>query len=491
MARLPITNVNVSARSLRTNVGGPNTVADADAFGGSVGRALGQVGGMLEREGDQWAVIEERKRKEDASNLVAQADPTRTILEAANAAPADGSGLQKNTIDAFDNWVFEQTKDISDDKLRVEARNQLNRQRPQISSNAVRQEFALSAGNAKLQADTSINALNNKITSDPHMYDEYLKQGLDVIDSSTAIPAALREGVKAQWKQNSAQARFSGMLDRAKTVEDVDAIAAELAGPVGKDGKTKDDYVGKDWAKEFKPEDYDRTLNSLGTIRKAIVTKADADARAAIETLDARSGDTNAAIPEDELRAVQTLVKQSPNPVTVAKMARISRNEQLKKELKGATPAEIQGQMNAASGNPGVAYPGVPPRVSSAINKASEAFGVPASYLGAMVTREYGGNFKRQRPQTNGSFAHYTGTRFSDRTNRAYIARCLRAFRFHSVECGTFSKSKNFKRAFSTPYPTFVRSALRVKLKFCCCICKNIKWRTSKIKSGRTVSRTI
>lgn len=401
MPFLPTVTSQVSARSLRTQVGGPNTVADPDAFGANVGRALGVLGANVSDVGEAMRIREENLRREDTANRVASSDFTPIENQTKLEAPANGAGYYETIDKKYDEFVQSKANEIADDKQRREYVNAMTRQKQSILARSSNFEFALAGEHSKQQTNVALDTLRNKITTDPSMYDEYLKQGFDVIENSTSLPASIKEGAKAVFAQKSANHRFDGMLERATTPAEVDAIAAELAG-------TNNQNVGpderKDWTKELGPEDYERMINKIGTVKKEMVTKADTAARAAIDTIEARAADTTALIPEEELKAVQMTVKQSMNPVTVARMARISRDEEIKKQTRTLPPSEIRAQINATSVNPGAAYPGLPPRVSNAVNKASEAFGVPASYLGSMVTREYGQFFKRARPNVDQKF---------------------------------------------------------------------------------------
>lgn len=407
MPNIPTITANVSARTQQGAL--VTTQATGEDFGAGVGRAMQALGKGVEDLGVGIEAYRKSNRNNDVAAKVAMFDDTPRELEIRNNTPANGEGYYKNVTDGYVSSVDNYVNDIPDPLVRKEVRERLMAQRPGIAARSAQYESTLAATDSKYQADTAIQSLNNKIMSDPSTFDTYVTQGLDVIDAQQNITPSLKEGMKLKWKQDSANARFNGMLERAKTVDDIDAIAQELTG-VGAQAAGPDDRP-KDWAKEFAPQDYERMINTIGTTRKAIVTKADADARAAIETLEERAKDVNTLLPQEELATVQGVVKQSQNPITVARMARIVRDQQIIRETRNLPPGEIQSRINAANGNPSVAYPGVPPRVSNAINKAVSTFDVSASYLGATVQREYGSNLRvsRQgnpqftpRPQHNG-----------------------------------------------------------------------------------------
>lgn len=404
MPMLPNVQSQIAARTGRTNNATIDAYATPDAFGAQVGRAMVGVGQQLGNVGDAFYAREQRKRNEDVANRVAQSDFTRRELEVRNEVGPDGAGLQSKTLEAFDAFVEENANAIDDPIARTRYRNEMTRQRNNVSARSVTQEFTLDAAYSKAQADASIMALQNKIMADPAGYDDYIAQGNAVIDTRTDMPANMRENMKMVWRQNSADARFTGMLEAAGSVDDLDKIAAELVPPAGT-GKQKDDFAGRDWTKELSPTAYEQLVNKIGTARKAIVTKADADARAALDTLDERAKDVNALIPNDELTAVAKVVKQSQNPVTIARFARINRDQDIIAEARRLTPSEQRAQINAVKGSPDTAHPGVPARVSDAINTAASKFGVSAGYLATTAQREYGQYFKRTPRQTNAKFA--------------------------------------------------------------------------------------
>lgn len=401
MPRIPTITSEINASSLRNSGVMPNTRASAEAFGAGIGRATQAFAAGVDQLGAGLGALEDKRRKETVANQVAQSDFTRRELELRNEIPADGAGYQDRVLEEYTAFVDEKANAIDDDIARTEYRNRMMAQLPSVSSRSAQYEFTLQATHSKEQANASLMALNNKIMTDPTMYETYIQQGFDVLDTRTDINATVREGMKLQWKQDSARARFTGMLERATSVDDIDAVAAELTG--ANKGALGPDERGVDWTQQFAPDDFERMVNLVGTTRKAFVTQADATARAALDTLEQRAGGLQ-LIPREELQAVQGLVGQSQNPVTLAKMARIMRDQAIIQESRTLTPAELRGRINAANGNPGVAYPGMTPSLSTAINDASGKFDVSASYLGATIQREYGQYLTGTTPQGNAKF---------------------------------------------------------------------------------------
>lgn len=387
MPNIPVRTNEISATSLRSGNVMPSATASGDTFGAQIGRAAQAFAGGVDDLGAGLKALEDKKRAETVANGIAQSDFTARELAIRNEVPADGAGYQERVTEEYRAFVDTEANKIDDDKARMEYKNKMLAQLPNISSRSAQYQFGVAATNSKEQANASIMALQNKIMSDPTQFDNFVEQGNAVIDTRTDISATLREGMKLQWKQDSARSRFVGMLEKAKSVDDIDAIAGELTGvgnsTVGPDERTKD------WSKEFAPNDFAQLIDKIGATRKAFITKADADARAAVETIEQRANSLT-LIPREELVQVQSLVKQSQNPITVGRMARIMRDQSIIEESRNLTPAELQGRISATNGNPGIAYPGMPPVVSSAINAATSRFDVSASYLGGTIQREYG-----------------------------------------------------------------------------------------------------
>lgn len=390
MPKIPMPGVRVSATVGRTNTSIDAPVSD-EAAGAGVGRALQALGGDLGNAVDSYAAMRERKRAEEVANKVALADFTPTALAMRNdpKRAADGAGYYDDVGTAYDNFVTDQANAIEDDETRREFTNRMNAQRQNIMSNAAAWEATAAAASSKANADSALSTLQNRIMSSPGDWDMLVQQGKEVILSRPNVTTGLKQEMAKQWEQNAANFRFQGMLEQATTVEQIDAISQEFA--------------SDEWAARFAPTDYEQMANQMGTVRRAIVTVADTNAKAAIDTLDQRVQD-GALIDPEEMRRVQQVVSQSQNPITLGKMARIVRDQGIIRDGLLSTPAELTAQNNAANGNPGAAYPGVPVRVSNAINTATGAFDVSASYLGATVTREYGQEFTTS-PRGNPQFA--------------------------------------------------------------------------------------
>lgn len=402
MPKIPTITSEISARAGRPGNALPQTRASGDDFGAQIGRATGVLAEGISSLGAGVQSLAEKRSKETVANAVAQSDFTKREMEIRNEIGPTGAGYYDRVREEYAAYVDEQAELIDDDFARTEYRNKMLSQMPQVSARSATYEAAIAATNSKEQANASLTALQNKLVNDPTLYETYVAQGIDVIDTRTDLSATIREGMKVTWRQDAARMRFEGMLENAKSVADIDAVANELLGRTN--GAVKGE-TPTDWAAEFSPADYRTMVNAVGTARKAFVTKADADARAAIDTIVDRASDVNTLIPQKEMSAVQLLVRQSENPVTAARMARIVRNEEIKKQSATLTPQELRAQINAASGRPDISYPGLPTELSGAVNNAASRFDVSASYLGNTAQREYGMYLKAAPAKGNAAFA--------------------------------------------------------------------------------------
>ena len=374
MARIPTVTSQVSARSGRTSQGIASRRASGDAFGAGVGRALEGVGAGVDRIAQGLHVVEEKRRQEDVANSVAQADFTRRELELRNEVGPGGDGYQERALEEYDAWVDEQAESIEDDRARTQFKQRMSAQRNSLSSRAAQWEVGTAAQNSKDQANASLVALDNKIRLSPDQYDGFIEQGFEVIEARSDVPANVREQMKEQWRSNAALSRFEGMLESAATVDEVQALQAELR-----------DTESRDWTAELSQAGLERITTLADAASRSIQTKADADARGAIEFLESRASDVTATIPREELMAAQQLVEASNNPVTAARMARIVRDQEIIAQTRSLPPAQQRDVMATKYANPSL-----PPRLNTAITNAAQRFGVSPSYLAATVQREYG-----------------------------------------------------------------------------------------------------
>lgn len=382
MPQIPISTSRIAARTGRTSGPFLDQSINPEAYGAGVGRALQGVGEAAQNVGASAFDLHERKQRERVANSVAQSDFTPVEVRTRQEVGADAAGYHDTILERYDDFIEEKANEIDDDATRMEFRRQMELQRNEVSSRAVLYEERAAQAASVSEANASLSTLENKLLVDPTMYETYVRQGSDVIAARPNLTQAQVGELQQQWRHNAARSRFTGMLEAATSVTDIDNIEAELRGET---------EGGPDWTQEFAPDDYKRMADGIDTVRRAFITAADAQARAAIDTLEARNSGLT-LVPRAELAAAATLVRDSRNPVTQAQFARILRDQELIRTSQGANPAQIRADINSA--NNGAAYPGTPAPVATAINRAAGTFDVSASYLGATVMREYGGLFK-------------------------------------------------------------------------------------------------
>lgn len=363
MARIPTVTSQIAARSGRTVQGVPTPTASADAFGAGVGRGLQAVGAGLQDLSRGLELRAERKRAEDVANAVAQSDFTRRELELRNEVGPDASGYQDRVLQEYDAWIDEQAQAIEDDETRQEFTRRMQLSRPGLSSRAAQYELGTAAEYSTDEANRSLMALDNRIRLQPDAYDELVADGVAVINTRTDVPANVRAAMVQRWEQNSAAARFEGLLEGAQTVADIDRARAEI------------EAEGSPWTERLAPADLNRLLNTMDTARTAMQTATDAQARAALDRLEDRASDPTVLIPQDELRAVAAVVSQSENPITLARLARVQRDQALVREYRNSTPADMR-----AGGTP-LSTDGLSPQDRTTLADAGRAHGVSLEFM--------------------------------------------------------------------------------------------------------------
>lgn len=382
----------IGANTGRSNSPLYRSSAGGAAFGGNVAQATQALGAATQGAANVVADINSRerdkKRREEEANKVAMFDTTDKQLALRNEVGPDGDGYHEKVREMYLNEVDEYTASIEDDTVRSNVRTRLLNRLPSVSSSAAQYQSGLDAQYSSDQSNQALNALQNRISSDPSNYDQYIEDGENIIAASTGVNAYLKSDMQNTWRQNGAKRRFEGMLRTAKTKTDIDRIAEEL---ISAD-------TGKDWAAEFLPSDYTSMVNALGSRRKQFVTAAEANARSLLSSFEERqNNETTLLLPDNELTSAQEAIKEVEDPELRRRMARIMRDQDIIRQERGLPAADLRAQINKTNGNPNIAYPNLPPVVSGAINEASDTFGISASYLGAVTTREYGQFYKKPK----------------------------------------------------------------------------------------------
>lgn len=380
----------ISAQSAGGGNASINSRVSADAFGANIGGAVQALGSSVQQGANLLFDISKKRKAEEEANKTAMFDATDKILDLRNETGEDADGYAKKVRSTYLDEVENYVKDIQDDDVRSNVRDRLTAKLPSVSSTAAQYEFTVQAQNSQNETNDALSTLQNRIMTDPLRYDEFLAEGMNVIDAKSGITATLKQGMKQTWREDSAKRHFEGRLQQVKSKEGFDTLAAELAGEV--DGT-------KDWAEEFSSVDMSSMLNKIGSSRKSFVDAIESNARSMLGKVEERLETNTTLVPDHEMARMQELAAQSDDPQIQRRAARATRNQELIKVTERLTPAAIRTQINSTNGSPKQAYPGLPPVVSSAVNKTSETFGISASYLGAMAHREYGQFFKKPKPR--------------------------------------------------------------------------------------------
>lgn len=394
MPTLP--GIDVQARSARSSASPWSTNVNPDAFGAGVGRAVSGLGNTAVQLGAQISQVGERQRQEKLANAVAQADFTPYEVQARQEVGADGSGYRDNVLGKYEEFVDQEANKIEDDWTRMQFRQKMEADKPNISSRAALYEEQQGTIASKNAADASLMALENKVISDPSQYAKYKSEGLAVLAARPGMNATQIQAMQVAFTQNIARARFTGMLEDAKTPEDLDNIMAELDDP--KAG----------WQTEFNPTDYNWVRNAVDSTRVSFRTLADTNARAAIDTLTERNSALT-KIDDQELRDVAQVVRQSKDPIVTARFARIARDQQFIRVYKGSSSEELRYAIDKSGG---AVYPDLSPDLSTAVNETTQRFDVSAGFLGGLIHRESNGN-----PSAKADGSSASGlTQFTDST---------------------------------------------------------------------------
>lgn len=396
MPSIPYTS-QISALSTVNNSPLQNNKATAADFGAGIGGALQELGVA----GDSAAKVvykdAQAEQKERVAAKVATDNYTERFYKLRNSAPADGTGFVDMVREDYTSWVDSQADAIEDDNERMTYKSKQMASLDGYITNAATVQYQSGLTMSKDRANEALVTLQNKINTDPTMFDDFRKQGNELIDSFPGMDEGTREATRRNWMYDSSKRRFDGMMNTAKTVQDVDNIANDLTG-----------INGRDWTKELSDTDFTNLGNQLGTMRRNIAAQYKTGATAAVSSLeDRQKSDPFAMLPSQEIENATSLTRNADSPELQGRIARAVRNQDIARTEGRLPPTEMQARINAAKGSPSLAYPNTPPRVSSAINKASEVTGVSASYLGTVAWREYGTYFKEANVDLGKEFAPF------------------------------------------------------------------------------------
>jgi hypothetical protein len=215
-----------------------------------------------------------------------------------------------------------------------------------------------------------------------------LSTSVNIDGKEVLIPTISPDGKKLSVDEAVKLYKDTGQhLGKFDTADNADAYARALS-------KKQDAAI---WQDRLTDKDFEKLGGMLRTAKTTIATKATAEARTALDTLEARTKDKVEISPE-ELRVTSQIVNNSTDPIIAMRFGRVSRDQDLLKQGRGLPPSELRARENEAKGGAGSIYPNLPPQVSEHIAEATRLFpGVPASFLGGTAVREYGANFPARR----------------------------------------------------------------------------------------------
>jgi hypothetical protein len=385
MPNIPFTPSREGTR----NTGLPDSFARSSAgFGvgeNSVGRGLSELSSGIDANvrAIRPDVEEEKLRgyREKKANLDAQFDQNSLIETARGTAKPDGSDMLTLADARVRQGIEDKANTIEDPKLRAEFRiGQLNewaRRRETVSSasTGMGRDFSVQ------EANKSLDAVANKLMASPAEYDALLAQSNEIIQSRPGLTPQIRNAMSQAEGQRLAQVRFTGMLQQAKTPEEVAAIQKDLKDPKWQSAMTTQAYT---------------TLTERSLALKTQISNGqDAQLLGSIQTIEERAS-KNVAVPQEEIDAVSKLVTSMPGTRHASRFYAVVQQNQLKVTYGNLPPAQINSAAQRFSG----AANGDPPDVVKWTSEAATLTNgvVSPSYLQGTMRRESGnavrtGNF--------------------------------------------------------------------------------------------------
>ncbi|MDP2619911.1 MAG: hypothetical protein Q8P46_06995 [Hyphomicrobiales bacterium] len=207
----------------------PGTRASPEAFGAGIGRALQGIGGKLVGMSDDLRARQERKANTSADVALARArsDMTEQLISAEANAPAGGEGLKTDFVKTFDEYEAKTAGSVP-----AEARDRFKvgmaGLRATLDGRAASAEAKMSAAKQTADVRDGLATSINTVLLDPTQYDEATEQGIALIDN-LGLPADDRDGLKRDFVNAAASARFKALFTAAKTPDDIAAVRADLA----------------------------------------------------------------------------------------------------------------------------------------------------------------------------------------------------------------------------------------------------------------------
>ena len=317
----------------RVSVGGIDTYANPNQFGAGVGRALQGLGGAVADLGGavERYKAEDKKRKSQEDKLavaggVAMTDLGKIANEETRNAPPDGKGLADNITKKQKEFIDKYAdENFTDPEQRMAYKLEMYNKLPGWRDRANADEFSLRDAHAVKQSNNSINALVNKVRSDPMQYDGALKDASGIIDAGD-YSASQKETMNAELRSDIAGARFEGLMDEATSDEDFVSLQENL----------KDEF----WQKQMTPQEYERVTSAIKVSRNAFLTGQDSQARAMLDSAETRSK-ANEVIPDEELQEMGGFARNAKSPSINNRYVRLLSQQRILRLYKDAPPSQI------------------------------------------------------------------------------------------------------------------------------------------------------
>lgn len=361
-------------------VGAPDSYfrggVSAEALGAGIGGALQGFGDQLSRTARAAdALMRERKnnkRDERIANAIAQTDLTTPALQARADAPPDGEGVARRTLEEQRRKIDENA-DIyfgDDDEARTRFKTHMYGRLSSWQQQQVQFEYSQGETWSREQANLSLDTLRNKVLTDVNTYDEAVEDADRLIDTMTSIPSAAKQGMKAGMRSDLARARFEAALGSASSITEYDAIESELQ--------------NERWQTDMSADTYRSMRNAVRVAKNQFMTQADAEARAALDSAEARST-AGVAVPMDEMRAIADLAQSTRSPTISIRLAKLKDEQALISTFGRMAPSHIGRAAEEYAG--GLADNAVA-RIAADASALTNGV-IPASFLLGTLSREY------------------------------------------------------------------------------------------------------
>lgn len=383
MPNIPLIQSKVTA----TGGGTIDVYATEKQFGAGIGAATEKLGIAMGGAADAAFTIAQqeqaRRRQEDGANANAQFDQTSAVEKVRQSTPANGEGFAKRTAEEVEKSMLAYADKITDPEVRrqfvIKQRNEIATRREAWAA----EEAGMGRQNAQAQTEKSLSAIQNRVLSDPTVYDTELAKSRAVIDAQAGLTPAQKEALGNAEAQRLAASRFQGMLMGAKTPEQVDGIIAEL-----KDEK---------WSSKIASTSYAGLLERAKSTRQQIETGMDAKFSAAIGALRDRVSAGQPIAPE-ELDGLRKMAKEMPTSRHAADaygiIMKAEQNSVYGKAPSAQTAEAARRVREGAATDPAVGG------VVADASRMTEGR-VSPTYLAATARRESGGNANAKNPDSS------------------------------------------------------------------------------------------